>query len=213
MDAQASRSSSSISRGTPCSSHEHRRSASARRARAPSPRSSAQFARIARKYNRRMKSLWNDAEARAVRRPARPARLYLAPARARQVAGAARRRQHLGQAAREGRLRRGARRPLREGQRLRPRDDRARRASRRSPRPYADGSPACRRSSDPQMVNELNTHALRAGAPFALGRDAAARHPAAPVRRPHARRRGALGLATRPTARSASARSTASASR
>jgi rhamnose utilization protein RhaD (predicted bifunctional aldolase and dehydrogenase) len=48
--------------------------------------------------------------------------------------------------------------------------------------------------SDPQMVNELNTHMLRAGRALALGRDHPARDPAAQVRRPHPRRRGALGV-------------------
>ena len=48
--------------------------------------------------------------------------------------------------------------------------------------------------SDPQMVNELATHMLRAERARAFGRDAAARHPAAQVRRSHARRRGAVGV-------------------
>ena len=65
--------------------------------------------------------------------------------------------------------------------------------------------------SDAQMVNELNTHVLRAGAPSPSVETLLHALAPAPLRRPHPRRRGARRCPTRPTARSASARSTASA--
>ena len=75
-----------------------------------------------------------------------------------------------------------------------PRDHRRRRASRRCRSRYLQKLPRLPALSDAQMVNELTTHVLRAGRALAFGRDAAARHPAAQVRRPHARRRGARDL-------------------
>ena len=94
------------------------------------------------------------------------ARLHLAPARARQVAGAARRRQHLGQdRARRICFGEDERSALRQGQRLGSGDHRggrllARCASISSPQ--LAQLPAL---SDPQMVNELRTHMTRAAAP------------------------------------------------
>ena len=159
-----------------------------------------------------MKSLWSDAEAAQFTGPLGP-RVYTSRLLgARQVAGAARRRQYLGQAAREGPVRRGA--ATSSTSRAAAGTWRRSSADGFAPLPlaYMQQLPRLPALSDPQMVNELSTHVLRAGAPSPSVETLL--HALLPhtLRRPHPRRRGARRSPTRPTARSASARSTASAS-
>ena len=148
---------------------------------------------VAKSIMARMKSLWNDAEAAQFTGPL-GLRVYtsrlLGP---RHVARAARRRQHLGQAAREEPLRRRRGRALREGQRLGPRDHRARRlhaGARSATCCKLAGLDAALRSADGERAR---THMLRAGAPAPSVETIL--HAILPlqVRRPHPCRRGAGG--------------------
>ena len=156
-----------------------------------------------------MKNLWNDADAEAMvaayaatgRRPRpRAARLHDAPARRRAAAGAAWRRQHLRQDQRHRPRRRRVGRALRQGQRLGHGRHRAagpaggqarRRCSRR-----ASWHKLVRRGHGGAAARQ--PHRSRLAQP--LGRDAAARLPAAQIRRPHAFDRHPGASSTRTTA-------------
>ena len=140
-----------------------------------------------------MKSRWNEAEAAQLTGPLGP-RIYTSRLLGqRKVAGAARRRQHVGQAARERRVRRGARRAVRERQRRGPRDD-----QRGELRAVAAALPAEARTpagavrfADAERAQHPRPALRRA---VAFGRDPAARPTPLQVRRPHPRRRGAGDL-------------------
>src|SRR5882672_8090773 len=140
----SSHSSHSSSRGTACSSMNTR----SRTGRASGRASRQVMIRIVNgvgmaPYNPTDAELVEGRGGEAVQGRPGAARLYLAAARPRQVPGAARRGQHLGQDQGEEPLRRGGDHPLRQGLRL-------------------AELPSL---SDPEMVNQLVTHMLRASAP------------------------------------------------
>lgn len=118
------------------------------------------------------------------------ARLHDAAAGRRAEAGAAWRRQHIGEDAHGRRHRPGARRPLRQGQRLGHGHDRGARPARRSScaAARAGGSAGTVRRGHGQRP--ARQPARQQGAQ-PVGRDAAARFPAAQIHRPHPFQRGA----------------------
>ena len=90
-------------------------------------------------------------------------------------------------------------------------DDRARRPARRAARRRCLKLRARDKLSDEDMVRMQRANLLDPGGAQSVGRDAAARLPAAQIRRPHAFDRGAAASPTSRTARRCAPRSTASA--
>ena len=114
------------------------------------------------KYNRRMKSLWNDADAAQFEGAARAARVHLAPAGPGPVARPARRRQHLGQdrASRTSSARRKTSSTSKAAAGTWRRSSRP--ASRRCRLQHVLRSPRSKRCPDPQMVERAaHAHAAR----------------------------------------------------
>ena len=190
----SSHSSHSSSRGTACSSMNTRSRTGRASGRRFAPGRDPDRERRAawRLYNPTDAELVEGRGGEAVQRRPGAARLYLAAARPRQVPGAARRRQHLGQ----DRARKTSSARRRPSSTSRAAAGTWRRSSRKvSPgapraRAAAGGAALALRPRDGQPARHPHAQGLGAGA---VDRDHPARPDAAEVRRPHPRRRGALG--------------------